>query len=87
MNLMLQATETGLIAHPIAGFKQAPIKELLSIPDEFTLITLIILGHPASTREDLSEKHQAAEFEPRMRKLLTQVSAWNTFSSLEADTT
>ena len=87
MNLMLQATEMGLIAHPIAGFKQSPIKELLSIPDEFTLISLIILGHPASTRDYLSEKHQAAELAPRMRKPLTHISAWNTFSSLEADTT
>ncbi len=84
MNLMLQATEMGLIAHPIAGFKQEPIKEVLNIPRDYTLITLIILGNPASDHAALSEKHQADELEPRVRKPLMDVVAWNTFSSLDA---
>jgi nitroreductase len=78
MNLMLQATELGLIAHPIAGFKQVPIKELLAIPDDFTLITLIVLGYPTDDHTALSEKHQLDETSPRLRRPLPEVAGWNT---------
>jgi len=80
MNLMLQATELGLIAHPIAGFKQRPIKSILNIPEAFTLIALIILGHPSKILSHLSEKHQIAESSPRDRVALSQVVSWNTWS-------
>jgi len=83
MNLMLQATACGLIAHPIAGFKQTPIKELLCIPDNHTLITLIILGQPASDHALLSEKHQTDETSERQRKPLPAVFGWNVFPSSE----
>ncbi|MBE0636145.1 nitroreductase family protein [Candidatus Bipolaricaulota bacterium] len=83
MNLMLQATEMGLIAHPIAGFKQAPIKTLLDIPDDFTLITLIILGNPADTDQLLSEKHRLEEVSERSRVPISNVVAWNRFTFSE----
>jgi nitroreductase len=79
MNMMLQATELGLIAHPIAGFRSRPIKELLQIPADFTLITLIILGHPADGLGSLSEKHQIEEIASRARVPLTAVVSWNRF--------
>jgi len=80
MNLMLQATELGLIAHPIAGFKQAPIKDLLNIPSDYTLITLIILGHPANDVAFLSEKHQLEEASEQSRAPFGNVVAWNQFT-------
>lgn len=42
--IILRATELGLIAHPIAGFKESKTKEILKIPDEMRLITLITIG-------------------------------------------
>ena len=80
MNLMLQATELGLIAHPIAGFKQSPIKELLEIPADFTLITLVILGHPSDGLGSLSEKHQIEETMARARVSLSAVVSWSRFT-------
>jgi len=80
MNFMLQATELGLIAHPIAGFKQAPIKDILNIPSDFTLITLIILGYPSKDASLLSEKHRLEEASERSRVPLDNVAAWNRFS-------
>jgi nitroreductase len=80
MNLLLQATELGLIAHPIAGFKSRPIKELLQIPADFTLITLIILGHPADGLGSLSEKHRIEETASRDRVPLPSVVSWNRFN-------
>jgi len=79
MNLMLQATELGLITHPIAGFKSKPIKEILEIPVDFTLIALIILGHPTQDHGALSGKHRAEETAPRDRRPLSDVLSWNRF--------
>lgn len=79
MNLMLQATELGLIAHPIAGFKQAPIKGVLEIPDSYQLITLIVLGHPNEDHSGLSDKHRTEETSERIRRPLDEVVNWNRF--------
>jgi len=79
MNLILQATELGLIAHPVAGFKQTPIKQLLDIPNDFTLITLIILGHPSDNHSYLSKKHQIEESSSQVRSPLSAVVSWNHF--------
>lgn len=83
MNLMVQATELGLIAHPIAGFKQAPIKEVLRIPDSYELITLIIVGYPGGDVVSLSEKHQAEEISTRTRRPLNEVLSWNSWTFVE----
>lgn len=42
--LQLRATELGLVAHPIAGYSQTKVKEILNIPDEYTVITLVNVG-------------------------------------------
>ena len=51
--LMLKATELGLIAHAIAGFRSDTVRGILEIPDDVLLITLIICGAPAENPEDL----------------------------------
>lgn len=79
MNLMLQATALGLVAHPIAGFRQAPIKGVLGIPDSYQLITLVILGHPSEDHGALSEKHRSEETAGRTRRPLDEVVGWNRF--------
>jgi nitroreductase len=80
MNLMLQATDYELIAHPIAGFRQQPIKETLGVPDDYTVITLIILGHPSEDHRALSERHRAEETSERTRRPLSEVVSWNRFA-------
>ncbi|MDP2806874.1 MAG: nitroreductase family protein [bacterium] len=44
MSLILRATELGLVAHPIAGFDPAKAREILGIPGDMNLITLINVG-------------------------------------------
>jgi len=78
-NLMAQATEIGLIAHPIAGYKPSAVKEALGIPEEYVLITLIIVGRPGDDA-GLSEAHRAVEREPRDRRPLQDVVSWNRFA-------
>lgn len=47
--LVLRATELGLVAHPIAGYSPKKAREILGIPDEYQVITLIIVGKHSST--------------------------------------
>jgi len=46
--LLLRATELGLVAHPIAGFSPKKTREVLGIPEDFQVITLIIVGRKAA---------------------------------------
>lgn len=60
--LILRATELGLVAHPIAGFSPKKTREALGIPEEFQVITLVLVGKRASALNPvLSEKQVLAE--------------------------
>lgn len=69
--LVLRATELGLVAHPIAGFSPKKTREILGIPKDYQVITLIIVGKRANElNPDLSEKQIAREKRrPRRKKL------------------
>jgi len=55
--LMLRATELGLVAHPIAGYSPKKVREVLGIPEEMNVITLIMVGkHSETISPVLSEK-------------------------------
>lgn len=66
--MLLRATELGLIAHPIAGYDALAIKEKLGIPADHVLITLVICGHPGTDVSLLSEKQLLAEIERPQRR-------------------
>ena len=60
--LQLRATELGLVAHPIAGFDEDKVKEILQIPKEMTVITLVNVGKKSELINPvLSEKQVEAE--------------------------
>jgi len=79
-NCMLQAVKEGLIAHPIAGFNQADVKKALSVPEEYTVITLIVMGYPGDPSV-LNEKHRQAEDAGRDRLPLDQVVMYDKWDS------
>jgi len=67
--LILRATELGLVAHPIAGYNEAKVKEALGIPPEYRVITLVIIGKKSETINPvLSEKQIEAEKARPVRK-------------------
>jgi nitroreductase len=67
--VVLRATELGLVAHPIAGYKHGRAKEILNIPEEMTLITLIMVGKKSDTVNPvLSERQKRDEKERPERK-------------------
>jgi nitroreductase len=59
--ILLQATELGLVAHPIAGFDSGKVKIILGIPEEYVVITLIICGYRGQDDSLLSDKQKAVE--------------------------
>jgi len=60
--LILRATELGLVAHPIAGYSPKKTREVLGIPEEYQVITLVLVGKRSSTLNPfLSEKQIEAE--------------------------
>ena len=69
--LILRATDLGLVAHPIAGFSPKKTREILGIPEDYRVITLIIVGKKSGTlNPSLSEKQARRESRrPRRKKL------------------
>jgi len=78
--LILRATELGLVAHPIAGYSPSKIKEILEIPEEYQVITLIIVGkHSEEISPILSEKQVEWEKERPARLSLDKFAFINRF--------
>jgi nitroreductase len=60
--IILRATELGLVAHPIAGFSPKKVREILHIPDEMKVISLVIIGkHATKIYQILTEKQKKDE--------------------------
>jgi len=57
--LVLRATELGLVAHPIAGYKENVAKEVLGVPPDMRLITLVIIGKHSDVIGRLLTEEQA----------------------------
>ena len=76
--LLLRATELGLVAHPIAGFSPKKTKEVLGIPEEYKVITLIIVGkHSEKISPVLSEKQVEGEKERPERLPVEEFAHFN----------
>lgn len=56
--LVLRATELGLVAHPIAGYSPSKTKGILDIPEEYQVITLIIVGKHSETISPVLSEQQ-----------------------------
>ncbi len=71
--IILRVTELGLVAHPIAGFNEEKAKEILGIPEDLRLITLINIGKRSDTINPvLSEPMQIGEKQRPPRKLIEE---------------
>lgn len=68
-NLCLQATALGLVAHQMGGFDKAKLAETFNIPEKFTPMAMIAIGHPGKL-EDLPEHKRDAEQAERKRRPL-----------------
>ncbi len=78
--IILRATELGLVAHPIAGYREDQVKEILGIPEDMQVITLVIVGeHSEAIGPLLSEKQVESEKERPERLSLEEFAYVNGF--------
>ncbi len=78
--MILRATELGYVAHPIAGFDEDKAKEILNIPPEMRLITLVIVGkHSKEIKKELSEFQIKGEKQRPPRKPFEEFAWINEF--------
>lgn len=78
--MILRATELELVAHPIAGFNEEKTKEILNIPADMRVITLIIVGkHSKEIKPELSEEQAEIEKERPERKDLNEFVWFNSY--------
>jgi nitroreductase len=67
--LILRATELGLVAHPIAGFSPKRTREVLGIPSEYQVITLILVGKRAPAPSPVLSEQQLKDERTRPKRL------------------
>ena len=78
--LILRATEMGLVAHPIAGFDEDRAKEILGIPADMRLITLVNVGAHLLPVNSLLNEQQAEIEKARPERLpLAEIMRLNHF--------
>ncbi|MFN3410532.1 MAG: nitroreductase family protein [Exilispira sp.] len=71
--LILKATELGLVAHPIAGFNPDKIKQIIQLPEDYEVITLIIVGKKSDNLSILTKPWQIESEKTRpLRKQLNE---------------
>jgi nitroreductase len=80
-NLLLEAVELGLAAHPMAGYDSGRAGTEFGIPEGFTSIAMIAIGYPYQAQlEDLDEKLRGKELASRDRKPIGEIAfagSWN----------
>ncbi|KAB2954231.1 nitroreductase [Heliorestis acidaminivorans] len=70
-NLLIQATEVGLMSHPTAGWNEKAIQSAFDISTEERVLCVIFIGYPGSI-DDLDEETKAKDSAPRTRKPLEE---------------
>jgi nitroreductase len=80
--LILRATELGLVAHPIAGYSPQKTREILDIPYDIEVITLVIVGkHSNTINPVLSEKQIMQEKQRPERFPIEKFVYFNRYSN------
>ena len=77
--IILQATELGLVAHPIAGYDPEKIHEIFSIPSSYNIINLLIVGKKDPSNEILNEMQRKIELTRPERKPLNKIVFHNQY--------
>jgi nitroreductase len=74
-NLLLEAVELGLAAHPMAGYDPELARREFGIPEGFTPIAMIALGYPFTGKlEELDEKLRGKELASRQRNPISDIA-------------
>ena len=73
MSLLYRGADQGLLVHPMAGWKEAPLRAALGLPDDFSPVALVAVGYPGNPQE-LDEATRRKDEKPRSRKPLGEIA-------------
>ncbi len=72
-NILIRATEAGLVTRPMGGFDKAKTKQFLELPNSLYPLVMIAVGYPGDKNHvdpSIAERENA----PRQRKNLSEIA-------------
>jgi len=76
MNLMLAATEHGLVARPMAGFDPGPIRQAFGLDEQDEPMVVVAVGKPSEDESHLPEFFRGLGDKPRQRRPVEEIVIW-----------
>jgi acyl-CoA thioesterase FadM/nitroreductase len=78
MSLLYRGADQGLLVHPMAGWKEGPLKAALSMPEDYRPIAVVAVGYPGK-HADLDEETREKDEKPRVRKGIGEIAFLGSF--------
>ena len=72
-NMLLAATDLGLVTHPMAAFREQEIKRILQIPEDVRVVLVTPLAYPQEATYDEAAAERLAK---RTRKELREIACY-----------
>ncbi|MCL1925883.1 MAG: nitroreductase family protein [Syntrophorhabdaceae bacterium] len=76
MSLLYRGADQGLLVHPMAGWKEAPLRDALGLPDSFAPLVVVAVGYHGKP-EELDEATRKKDERPSTRKPLPEIAFEN----------
>lgn len=73
MSLIYRGVDQGLLVHPMAGWREEPLKAAIGAPDDFLPISVAAVGYPGDPAA-LDDATRKKDDRPRARKALGEVA-------------
>jgi YbgC/YbaW family acyl-CoA thioester hydrolase len=73
MSLIYRGVDQGLLVHPMAGWREAPLRAALDLPEDFVPAAVVAVGY-AGKPEDIDEATRKKDEKPRTRKRLGEIA-------------
>ena len=73
-NMLLAATDLGLVTHPMTGVDEDELKKVLGVPDEVRFVVATPLSYPADGSYEEAAQERLSQ---RTRKDLRELVYWN----------
>jgi nitroreductase len=76
-NMLLAATNLGLVTHPMTGINESEVKKILHIPDDVRVVAVTPLAYPAEGSYDVAAKERLSQRSRREVKEVVYFDRWN----------
>ena len=75
-NILLAATDLGLVTHPMASFNEAEVKRILHIPDDYRVVIVTPLAYPLEGSYDQAAEERIGQRSRKDLKELAYINRW-----------